>query len=305
MGDGQVGPHPAGASEARGAGTPIASVIVPAHDEAAVIGRLLDALAEEAPGEIEVVVACNGCTDATADIARSHGARVVEVDTPSKIAALNAGDEAATAFPRLYVDADVRLTGRAVADVAQALAEPAVLCAAPPLAVELRDRPWAIRAYYAVWCRIPYLQDRYVGSGVFAMSEAGRARFARFPDVIADDLFARNLFAGSERAVVPTAPFVIEAPWTLRALIRRRIRIDAGNRELARRSDLPALPGADDRTGRWWRVVVAQPWLAPAAIWYVTVNLVARLIGRRTSARADRVDWGRDDTTRRVTPSEA
>lgn len=305
MGDGQVGPHPAGTSEARGAGTPLASVVVPAHDEEAVIARLLGALAEEAPGEIEVVVACNGCTDATADIARSHGARVVEVDAPSKIAALNAGDEAATAFPRLYVDADVHLTGRAVADVARALAEPAVLCAAPPLAVEVRDRPWTIRAYYAVWCRLPYLRDRYVGSGVFAMSEAGRARFDRFPDVIADDLFARNLFAAAERAVVPTTPFVIEAPWTLRALIRRRIRIDAGNRELARRRDLPALPGADDRGDPWWRVVVARPSLAPAAICYVTVNLVARFIGRGAPGGADRVGWGRDDTTRRVAPSGA
>ena len=70
------------------------------------------------------MVACNGCTDRTADIARDRGARVVEVAGPSKIAALDAGDAAAVGFPRFYVDADVVLTGRAVLDVAAALAAP-------------------------------------------------------------------------------------------------------------------------------------------------------------------------------------
>jgi hypothetical protein len=41
---------------------PIGFVVIPAHNEAAVIRRSLDALlAGFAPNELHVVVACNGC----------------------------------------------------------------------------------------------------------------------------------------------------------------------------------------------------------------------------------------------------
>jgi glycosyltransferase involved in cell wall biosynthesis len=291
----------------------VASVVIPAHNEAAVIGRLLTALRDigHGPGNaadggldggldrFEVIVACNGCTDATAAIARDHGARVIETPVASKIAALDAADAAATAFPRLYIDADVTLTGRAAADVARALASPGgPLCAAPPMSVDLAGRPWAVRAFYDVWCRIPYLRDTHVGSGVFALSEAGRRRFDRFPDVIADDLFVRNLFGRSERMVVATDPFVIQAPRTLRALVRRRVRIHAGNAEQASHPELAALPGARERSGPWWRAVVERPSLALKAVPYALVNALAKVRARRL-VRSDReIGWGRDETTR-------
>jgi glycosyltransferase involved in cell wall biosynthesis len=79
------------------------SVIIPACNEASVIGRCVDALLQGAPG-IEVVVVCNGCTDDTALVAREQGVgNVTVVETPvgSKIAALNLGDGIATKFPAL------------------------------------------------------------------------------------------------------------------------------------------------------------------------------------------------------------
>jgi glycosyl transferase family 2 len=279
----------------------VASVVIPAHNEAAVIGRLLTALRDGSGGlgEVEVIVACNGCTDDTAAVAREHGARVIETPVASKIAALNAGDGVATAFPRVYVDADVTLTGRAVADLVRALASPAgPLCAAPPMSVELAGRPWAVRGFYDVWCRIPYLHDAHVGSGVFGLSEAGRGRFAEFPEVIGDDLFVRNLFGRAERRVVATEPFVIQAPRTLQALIGRRVRIHAGNIEQASRPELAALPGARERSSPWWRAVVSRPWLAPKAVPYAAVNALAKLRARRLMRSSAEVSWARDETTR-------
>ena len=85
--------------------------MIPAHNEAAVIARRLTPLAPlAAAGKLEVIVACNGCTDDTAAIARGfEGVTVLEMAQPSKTAALNAGDAAATHWPRFYLDADVEI----------------------------------------------------------------------------------------------------------------------------------------------------------------------------------------------------
>lgn len=286
---------------------PLASVVVPAHDEEAVIGRLLDALTEGVePGRLEVVVACNGCSDRTADVARAHGAQVVEVDRASKIAALDAGDRAVTAFPRAYVDADVVLSGTMVAALAEALAEPGVLCAAPPLVAESAGRPWAVRAFYAVWPAIPYMRDRHVGSGVFALSADGRARFGDWPDIVNDDLFARALFTRDERRVVGTEPFVVQAPWSVRSLVKRRTRIHAGNMQAATHPELRDLPGLHESSGPWWQAVVDEPRLAPAALPYAAINGLAKVNARRQLRAQGPIAWNRDETTRQAaTPASA
>ena len=62
---------------------PIASVVIPAHNEQAVLGRCLKSLLGEAePGELEVVVVCNSCPDQTQQVARSFGPDVCVVETP-------------------------------------------------------------------------------------------------------------------------------------------------------------------------------------------------------------------------------
>ena len=80
------------------------SVIIPAHDEAAVIARCLSSLFSEIdPAQLEVVVVCNGCSDGTPDVVTASGfpVRVVEIPEASKMKALTAGDAAARSFPRV------------------------------------------------------------------------------------------------------------------------------------------------------------------------------------------------------------
>ena len=88
------------------------SVIVPAHDESAVIQRTLATMLRDADKDgLEVIVVCNGCSDDTAERARSFGppVRVLETDKGSKPLALKMADAAALHFPRLFVDADIEV----------------------------------------------------------------------------------------------------------------------------------------------------------------------------------------------------
>ncbi|MEC7669161.1 MAG: glycosyltransferase, partial [Pseudomonadota bacterium] len=81
------------------------SVIIPAHNEAAVIGRCLaSVLASDPVRFLQVVVVANGCSDDTARLAQSYNDQFAEngweltvLDLPvgGKPNALNAGDAAA------------------------------------------------------------------------------------------------------------------------------------------------------------------------------------------------------------------
>jgi glycosyltransferase involved in cell wall biosynthesis len=281
------------------ANEPAASIVIPAHNEAGVIGRLLESLPREIDGRpLEIVVGCNGCTDDTAKVARRFGAKVVEIATPSKIAALNAADEVTVAFPRLYVDADVVLTKKAVLDVIRTLSEGKVSYATLPCHLDLEGRPWTVRAYFDVWLRVMKLRVVDVGSGIYALSREGRARFGRFPNVIADDSFVRNLYTPTERLIVPTDPTIVEAPRTFRAVVRRRVRVVIGNMELAARRNRQSATASDEAVVPWWRAVVTRPTLIPAAAVYAIANTTAHFAARRQLASRRSIDWGRDDTTR-------
>jgi glycosyltransferase involved in cell wall biosynthesis len=280
------------------------SVVVAAHNEAAVIERCLTSLVT--PG-VQVIVAANGCTDDTAAIARRRpGVRVIELATASKVAALNAGDVVATGYPRLYVDADVVLSPGAVEQLCNALARPGALVAVPKRRLVLAGRPLAVRAYYAIHSRLPVFYNGLFGRGVIALSEAGRRRFDRFPEVLADDLFLDSLFSPTERTIVPTVSVAVHTPTRTRDLVRRLVRVRAGNSTLRAATTgagnaAGASPGGVRRSDNWsWLrdVVLPSPWLAPAAVVYVALTVTAQLRARRVRGRAGAHVWHRDDSSR-------
>jgi glycosyltransferase involved in cell wall biosynthesis len=84
------------------------SVVIPARDAAPRIGRAVQAaLSQELDGEFDVIVVDDGSIDATAEIAREAGARVVSNPSPLGPAdARNAGVYAAAASLIAFTDAD-------------------------------------------------------------------------------------------------------------------------------------------------------------------------------------------------------
>ena len=93
------------------------SIIIPAHNEAELLGRTLSAIDQAARAvneSWEVIVVDDASTDRTAEIALEHGARVIAVNHRQIAATRNAGARAAKGDRLIFVDADTMVTVPAV-----------------------------------------------------------------------------------------------------------------------------------------------------------------------------------------------
>jgi cellulose synthase/poly-beta-1,6-N-acetylglucosamine synthase-like glycosyltransferase len=111
------------------AALPPVSLIIPAYDEASVIAaKVANALALDYPRErLQIVVASDGSSDATAERARAAGADLVlELSPGGKVAALNAGAERATGDILAFSDANSVWAADALRQLVAPFADPAV-----------------------------------------------------------------------------------------------------------------------------------------------------------------------------------
>lgn len=261
------------------------SIIVPAHNEQSRVGGNLTLLTLGANiDEFEIILVANGCTDATADVARTiPGVRVIDLPEPGKAAALRAGDAAATRLARIYLDADVALSAHEARALAKTVTQPGIHAATARRRVVTSGSSLAVRAYYAVNRRLPVYEDGLFGRGVVAVGPIGRARFDEFPDLIADDLFLDSLFTPEEKCQVDDVVTTVIAPRKTMHLVRRLARVRAGNRVM--RTHSLARPASNSS---WLRhVVLPRPWLWPAGICYAAVVVAAEVMSRRA-----RLTWG-------------
>lgn len=88
-------------------------VVIPAHNEGAFIGALLDSLEHYGPPDAQIIVVDNGSTDETAKVAIAHGVTVARVQSKVFPAiARNIGVEHSDPKKKIivFLDADVELT---------------------------------------------------------------------------------------------------------------------------------------------------------------------------------------------------
>lgn len=283
------------------------SVVVPAHDEATSIANCIARLTANArPGEIEVVVVCNGCTDDSADRARAAGATspaeviVVELEQASKAAALAAGDRLATRHPRLYLDADVLLDTDGARHLVRALDVDAVRFAVGRPDRSFAGCTWPVRAFYRAWTSLP-ASDGWE-SGVYGVSRRAADRLTLAAPLIADDLAAARSFADDESVVVHDAVTSVRVPQRTRDLLKVRTRVRLGNAQLALQSPSSGPPSApstphESRRRDLIRFVVAHPARITDAFVYLSINLVAELRAQRR-LRSGQLGWLRDESSR-------
>ncbi len=156
------------------------SFIVPAHDEAPLIGATLDAIgaaARDCGVACERIVVDDDSTDGTADVARAHGAQVVSVAFRHIAATRNAGATAATGTRLCFVDADTLVDAGVLRAAITALEAGAV---GGGCAVTLDGRVrWSVRLFTAAlmqifrWMRVTpgcfvfCTRDAFVAAGGF------------------------------------------------------------------------------------------------------------------------------------------
>jgi glycosyltransferase involved in cell wall biosynthesis len=278
----------------------MASVLIPAHDEERVLGATLAAVLDGLGDDVAVLVACNGCTDHTAEVARRFAPRVavLEIATPSKVAALNAAEARAPSFPRIYLDADIPIRGADLMRLIAALERPGALAAEPRARFDLEGAGLWVRAWYAVWLALHAAEPGDVGGGLYALSAAGRARFGAFPDVIADDGYVRAHFAPGEIQQVAEAVSLVRAPRRLRDLVRVKSRSKLGGLELARR--FPELWARKRAGGQSLARKLSR---LPARLWllapiYLGIQAWIQRRARWLDRQRSGYRWERDDSTR-------
>ncbi len=154
-------------------GATMISFVIPAHNEALLIGQTLRAVvaAAEALGEpYEVVVANDASTDDTRAIAESAGTRVIDVNHRQIAATRNAGAAAAAGDYLLFIDADTLLPAETLQNAWAELQRGAVACGAE-VVFEPGITPSTARAL-AVWNWLSRTMRWAAGAFIFVRREA-------------------------------------------------------------------------------------------------------------------------------------
>ena len=274
----------------------MATIIVPAHNEASVIQACLDSIISQA-GVDKIIVACNGCTDNTVNIVQDNypSIQCLDIVTPSKTNALNEAEKHIVSFPVYYLDADTRISDGAITAITKHLANNKILLAAPTPIIDTSASSWLVKQYYKIWLKLPYISDGVIGTCSFIMSEEGRKRFEVFPDIINDDGFVRCCFESHERENIAGAKIYIKAPKTLYSLIKIKTRARLGNMQLDA-SNLCARPKQANYSNTMKEKLLSKQFI-PTTV-YIIIALIIIVRAAQQFKTLDSYTWEKDLTSR-------
>lgn len=151
---------------------PNISVVIPALNEEAYLGETLAAvsLAISELGEVaEVIVANSGSEDRTVEIAKEHGARVVEAGKGNVAIARNAGAREAQGEILVFVDADTLWPAQLLVRISQEMR--AAHCLGGAVDTEYRPQKRLVQVYLAGWRVLGRLTKMAQGATQFCRSD--------------------------------------------------------------------------------------------------------------------------------------
>jgi len=277
----------------------VPSVIIPAHNEERIVADCLRSILADGIPDLEVIVVPNGCSDRTAEVARSFGPQVtvVELQEGGKTNAINRGEAAARSFPRAFIDGDIVLERGALAATFAALKD-GIEIASPPPVTDFGDGSILVRWFYRALDFNAYFESGAPnGSGVFAVTAAGRARWGPFPNILADDGFVQCQFEPHERVTSRGPGAIVRAPRTFASLVKVQVRTRLGMLQLAELH--PDIVGrrTDAGKGGMLKRMLPKPWLWPPLFTFVGTRLYARFAAARAWRKRE-LKWSHDRSAR-------
>lgn len=293
------------------------AIIIPAYNEAEFIDVALRALLSCGTlRKVKVVVAANGCTDNTAEIARktladvqaSSHVQVLDLPEGSKIKAIRAAEALLPPGARLYLDADAICPAETAVSLLRAVGatptDAPVVKVAHQVAVPSRKvdtskiTSAATRAFTDYFYDLPWVKQQTTGRAAYALSADIRATFDEFPDVVADDRWATASLSEYRPAFVSESVTIFPAE-TLPSLLAGRRRVYVGNLN-------PAVATHDASTesrARGLLRTATQPAKWPGLATFVVVNAIAKQQAR-ADVSAGRVTWSQDHSTQDLPSSQ-
>lgn len=200
--------------------TPTLSVIIVAHNEASVIERKLESVrrADYPSDSIEVLVASDGSTDGTAELARATGGadRVLDLPRGGKAAGLNAAIAQARGEVLLFTDANSMLERSSLRSIVRSFADPDIGGVAGDQQYSgAGDGSRGERTYWSLDRRLKDLESR-AGSTISAtgaLYAIRRELVQTVPDDVTDDFFQSvGVVKAGKRLVFEPAAVAFEAP---------------------------------------------------------------------------------------------
>lgn len=271
-----------------------AVIIIPAHNEEASIGKLLDALTKGNWFEsYEIIVSCNGCTDDTASIARDYaGVVCLETSTPSKIHAINEAEKIANGHPRIYVDADILIDINSIIKLIEYLKKTKKASVAVPTAIiNLSNSSFFVKKFYHAWLNTRYFKNDGHGCGVYALNKEARQTFNEFPQLISDDGYVRYIFPENSTIRLEDSTSRVNAPRDLNSLLKITTRSKLGNIQLSRTIPKEKIDSKPKK-------IFIIPTSLASKVVYFGVNLYALIMAHRKVKSLENYKWQRDETSR-------
>jgi cellulose synthase/poly-beta-1,6-N-acetylglucosamine synthase-like glycosyltransferase len=186
---------------------PGVTLVVAAHDEEAVIeAKVADALALDWPRErLKVIVACDGCSDRTAQLARAAGADLVlELPWGGKVRAQDAAVREATGELVAFSDANATWEPDALRRLVEAFADPEVgyACGQVHFVGEAGTNQEGTYWRYELWLRATESRLASVTAGNGAIYAVRREAYVEVDPIMGHDLsLPFNLVKRGWRAV--------------------------------------------------------------------------------------------------------
>mgnify|MGYP000008374927 FL=1 len=272
------------------------TIIIPAYNEEKCIERTLSELTNFSSLEVEVIVLPNGCLDNTAEFVRAKfpSFRVLELDTGSKILAINKGLEIAQFEHVLVQDADVIINTESVRNILKFIENEQYLFASPQTKI-IQDGSFLTNMYYSFLKLTPAYKIGMVNSGAYLISPKARDILGTFPQVIADDGYVKGTLGSANLTTIPSCCSVVMSPRTIWSLIKIKTRSKLGNMELKKKFTSPTTGGNSFHS--LLKVAIKERALFRFFVYAVVIS-IATFRAKLQIKKLKTIKWERDESTR-------